>query len=172
MSEERRQRERPLAAVCPPLGRVTRDVSSHTRTRPAAQEPIPQFTLAAASRADRARLAERHPMPGHRRRQAAGSRTGRAGSARTTPRRSKHDCVHRALGKPIRARAVLLGGPGGSARHRHAAPTAHARMANTPDPCSTRNEIYGRRFGEAPALTRDRMKPLCGTTEMAAPGSR
>jgi len=30
---------------------------------------MPQRTLAASSRADRARLAEQHPMPAHRRRQ-------------------------------------------------------------------------------------------------------
>ncbi len=49
---------------------------------------MPQRTLAASSRADRARLAEQHPMPAHRRRQPVCGWAGRAGSARITPRRA------------------------------------------------------------------------------------
>src|SRR5258708_6453363 len=46
---------------------------------------MPQRTLAASSRADRARLAERHPMPAHRRGQPV-TRTAR--STGMTPRRA------------------------------------------------------------------------------------
>ncbi len=63
---------------------------------------MPQRTLAASSRADRARLAERHPMRAHRRRQPAWA--GRISTDNASPRR--HDGGHRALAEPIRARAA------------------------------------------------------------------
>ena len=56
------------AAVAPPLVPVTATSSPILRHWPP-RSPMPQRTLAASSRADRARLAEQHPMPAHRRRQ-------------------------------------------------------------------------------------------------------
>ena len=90
----------------PVLGPRQRDITCQTRTL-AAQEPMPQRTLAASSRADHARSTERHHRPAHPRRQLArGAASGPAGSARITPRR--HDGVRRALENQIRAQHLRV----------------------------------------------------------------
>jgi len=68
---------------------------------------MPQRTLAASSRADHARPADRHPMPAHRRRQSAcGPARGPAGSAADVTSLRRHDGVHRRPEELIRARAA------------------------------------------------------------------
>jgi hypothetical protein len=110
LCDSTQMRPRGRAAITPSVGSRHRDITCRTRT-PATPGAMPQRTLAASSRADRARPALRDAIRAHRRRQSA---NGPAGLAPMDAARRLHDGVHRAPNRSGRDAARFWWGGAGA----------------------------------------------------------